>query len=123
MSNPSYTDDDSTNDESRAICEAEEGNPMNRNELTDPERLILQGLAAIYRNHDAERIGVFGWNTIELLRSLSLRGLVEYRELPHTDGDLVVRLTDRGLRSYQKGVKLGIYTRIALEIAIGVRAG
>lgn len=106
-------DDGEAADEDRSVALGEEMNPMNRNELTDPERCLLQSLATLRPDRGGDRVGTFGWNTSEILRSLADHGLVEYREIPRRDGELLARLTERGLRAYQKGVRLGVYRRVA----------
>ena len=85
--------------------------------LSDAERGVLWSLANVRPNRGGERIGSFGWNVYELLRKPEDLGLVNCKPLEHRDGEVLARLTERGMASYRKGVKAGVYRRILNEIA------
>jgi hypothetical protein len=78
-------------------------------ELTAAERATLRALATRCPNEEGDRLGTLGWNACEILRSLADLGLVEYREIPRRDGALLARITERGMKSYRKGLRLGVY--------------
>ncbi len=76
--------------------------------LTKDERTALARLYKAQAFPWRDRAEYFGWNWCDVLRSLADLQLVEYRDLPHQDGEMAARLTERGVRSYLKGLRRGV---------------
>jgi hypothetical protein len=81
--------------------------------LTENERMVLKGLYQTNALPGTSHGSCFTWNLCEVLRGLADLDLIVYREVPRHDGELVAQLTERGVRSYQKGVRMGVYRRAA----------
>jgi len=79
-------------------------------ELTWNERMILRSLYTAKALPGTERGGSFTWNLVDAVRNLGSLGLIEWREIPRRDGEMITQLTEKGVKSYLKGVRLGVQT-------------
>jgi hypothetical protein len=77
-------------------------------ELTWNERMILRSLYTAKALPGTACGGCFTWNLADPVSNLGRLGLIEWREVPRHDGEMVAQLTERGVKSYLKGVRLGV---------------
>lgn len=78
-------------------------------ELSPAARCILKALYTARALPGTDRGGCFTWNTCQIITGLAEHGLVKWREIPHRDGEILAQLTERGVKSYLKGLEMGVY--------------
>ena len=83
--------------------------------LTNDERRVLRTLFRASAIPGSQYGALFSRKRHGALYSLKKMGLVTYEEVPNQSGCLRAWFTDRGLASFRKGSRLGVYNSLTEE--------